>query len=99
MVRWKPSISSDPILGLHLRNRRSRVAGLRRERGDSMNSALRVWKCRHCGCSNTTEVGLDGTSECGTCAKRTQVQPSRIRNGVVLPASYPTKPPTPRRLP
>jgi len=64
-----------------------------------MNSALRVWKCRHCGCSNATEVGLDGAGRCGTCANQTQVQPSRIRNGVVLPASYPTKPAPPRRLP
>jgi len=63
-----------------------------------MKYALRVWKCRHCGCSNTTEVGLDGTGTCGTCSKATQVQPSRIRNGVVLPASYPTKRPPARRV-
>jgi len=63
-----------------------------------MNNALRVWKCRHCGCSNSTEVALDGTAACGTCAKRTEVQPSRLRNGVVLPATYPTKLAPPRRL-
>ncbi len=63
-----------------------------------MTSGLRTWKCRHCGRSNTTEVGLDGTAGCGACAKRTQVQPSRIRNGVVLPASYPTKLAAPRRI-
>ncbi len=63
-----------------------------------MKYALRVWKCRHCGCSNSTEVGLDGTSECLTCSNRTQVQPSRIRNGVLLPASYPTRRPAPRQV-
>ena len=64
-----------------------------------MKYSLRVWKCRHCGYSNSTEVGLDGAGACTTCGNHTQVQPSRIRDGVVLPASYPTKRVAPRRQP
>jgi hypothetical protein len=33
---------------------------------------------------------------CAHCSAKTQVQPSRIKNGVVLPASYPTRTRAPR---
>lgn len=56
-----------------------------------MSSAMRTWKCRHCGYSNTTEIPLDGTGTCTHCSAATQVQPSRIRDGVILPASFPTR--------
>jgi hypothetical protein len=34
---------------------------------------------------------LDGSGQCAHCANRTSVQPSRLRNGVVQPAIYPTR--------
>ena len=55
-----------------------------------MSTVLRTWKCRHCGRANATAIGLDGAGNCEHCASATQVQPSRLRNGVVLPASFPT---------
>ncbi len=55
-----------------------------------MPTMLRTWKCRHCGRANATSIGLDGAGTCEHCAAATQVQPSRLRNGVVLPASFPT---------
>jgi hypothetical protein len=57
-----------------------------------MSTVLRSWKCRHCGRANATAIGLDGTGTCEHCAAATQVQPSRLRNGVVLPATFPTRP-------
>ena len=51
----------------------------------------RSWKCRDCGRANTAPVALDGTAKCEYCSYLMQVQPSRIRNGVKLPASYPTR--------
>ena len=56
-----------------------------------MTIVLRSWKCRHCGCANSTEIPLEGTGTCVYCSMQTQVQPSRIRNGVVLPGSFPTR--------
>ena len=56
-----------------------------------MSTTLRSWKCRHCGRANATAIGLDGAGTCEHCAAATQVQPSRLRNGVVLPASFPTR--------
>ena len=53
--------------------------------------ALRHWKCNHCSRSNETAIGLDGRGLCAHCANRTSVQPSRLRNGTILPASYPTR--------
>ena len=53
---------------------------------------LRTWKCRQCGRANSTEIGLDGIGTCEHCTKTTAVQPSRIRNGVILPASFPSRP-------
>jgi len=57
-----------------------------------MSGILRSWKCRNCGRANSTEIGLEGTGTCAHCSAATQVQPSRIRNGVILPASFPTRP-------
>ena len=51
---------------------------------------LRNWKCRNCGRANRTVVGLDGTAKCEFCTYIMSVQPSRIRGGAILPASYPT---------
>jgi hypothetical protein len=56
-----------------------------------MNEALRRWKCRDCSRSNETTIGLDGTAVCAHCAHTINVQPSRFRNGTLLPASYPTR--------
>ena len=56
-----------------------------------MDNTLRRWKCRNCSRSNETAIALDGTGKCTHCERLTSVQPSRVRNGVVLPASYPTK--------
>jgi DNA-directed RNA polymerase subunit RPC12/RpoP len=53
--------------------------------------ALRNWKCWNCGRANSTEIALDGTANCPHCAYRMLLQPSRIRDGVILPASYPTR--------
>jgi len=53
--------------------------------------ALRNWKCRDCGRANATEVALDGTAKCVHCSYLMHVQPSRIRNGVLLPLVYPTR--------
>jgi DNA-directed RNA polymerase subunit RPC12/RpoP len=61
-----------------------------------MPNVLRHWKCRNCGRANETTVGLDGTAKCEHCANRMSIQPSRIRNGVLLPASYPTRHDSPR---
>jgi hypothetical protein len=63
-----------------------------------MSSILRTWKCRHCGRANSTEIGLEGTGTCTHCAAATQVQPSRIRNGVILPATFPSRVPGARPL-
>lgn len=60
-----------------------------------MDNALRNWKCRNCGRANKTSVALDGTAKCEFCTYVMSVQPSRIKGGAVLPASYPTKAPTP----
>ena len=60
-----------------------------------MDNALRNWKCRNCGRANKTVVALDGTAKCEFCTYVMSVQPSRIKGGAVLPASYPTKAPTP----
>jgi DNA-directed RNA polymerase subunit RPC12/RpoP len=56
-----------------------------------MENALRNWKCRNCGRANRTEVALDGTAKCEYCTYLMSVQPSRVRNGVTLPSSYPTR--------
>jgi len=56
-----------------------------------MQDALRNWKCRNCGRANATPVALDGTAKCEHCSYVMSVQPSRLRNGVVLPSSYPTR--------
>jgi hypothetical protein len=61
-----------------------------------MNDPLRRWKCRNCSRANETVVALDGTAKCDHCTKVMSVQPSRVRDGVVLPASYPTRIGTPR---
>jgi DNA-directed RNA polymerase subunit RPC12/RpoP len=61
-----------------------------------MSQALRRWKCRDCSFTNETEIGLDGTAVCGHCSHRINVQPSRIKNGRILPAVYPTRLGTPR---
>ena len=60
-----------------------------------MDNALRNWKCRNCGRANKTAVALDGTAKCEFCTYVMSVQPSRIKGGAVLPASYPTKAATP----
>ena len=56
-----------------------------------MENVLRNWKCRNCGRANSTEVALDGTAKCEYCAYVMSIQPSRVRNGVTLPSSYPTR--------
>jgi DNA-directed RNA polymerase subunit RPC12/RpoP len=56
-----------------------------------MESALRTWKCRNCGRTNQTEVALNGTASCEHCSYVMSIQPSRLRNGQVLPAVYPTR--------
>jgi len=56
-----------------------------------MENALRNWKCRNCGRANRTEVALDGTAKCEYCTYTMSVQPSRVKNGVTLPSSYPTR--------
>jgi len=61
-----------------------------------VNQALRRWKCRDCSRSNETEIGLDGTAHCGHCSHRINVERSRIKNGTILPAVYPTRLGTPR---
>ena len=58
-----------------------------------MQSPLRPWKCRNCGRANQTVVALDGTARCEHCRYQMSIQPSRIKNGTVLPASYPTSRP------
>lgn len=55
-----------------------------------MENSLRHWKCRNCGRANQTSVALDGTAQCAHCTYQMSVQPSRVRNGVTLPLSYPT---------
>jgi DNA-directed RNA polymerase subunit RPC12/RpoP len=65
-----------------------------------MENALRNWKCRNCGRTNRTEVALDGTAKCEHCGYLMSIQPSRVRNGQVLPAVYPTRRGSPgKRLP
>ncbi|MEX0879523.1 MAG: hypothetical protein WEB59_07095 [Thermoanaerobaculia bacterium] len=59
-----------------------------------MENALRNWKCRNCGRANKTAVALDGTAKCEFCTYVMSVQPSRIKGGTILPASYPTGPRT-----
>ena len=61
-----------------------------------MKYVLRNWKCRNCGRANATTVELDGTAKCEFCAYVMSIQPSRIRNGVVLPAIYPRSAIAPR---
>ena len=56
-----------------------------------MDTTLRNWKCRNCGRANQTTVELDGTAKCEYCTYLMSVQPSRVRGGVTLPASYPTR--------
>jgi len=56
-----------------------------------VSQTLRRWKCRDCSRSNETEIGLDGTAVCGHCSHRINVQPSRLKNGTLLPAVYPTR--------
>ncbi len=56
-----------------------------------MQNDLRNWKCRSCGRANTTPVELDGTAKCEHCAYVMSIQPSRVRNGVILPNSFPTR--------
>ena len=56
-----------------------------------MNEVLRRWKCRDCSRANETAIGLDGTGVCAHCTHTINVQPSRLRNGTVLPSSYPTR--------
>jgi hypothetical protein len=56
-----------------------------------MENTLRNWKCRNCGRANRTEVALDGTAKCEYCTYLMSVQPSRVKNGVTLPSSYPTR--------
>jgi hypothetical protein len=63
-----------------------------------MENALRRWKCRDCNRANETVIALDGTAKCEHCTRRTSVQPSRVRNGVILPATYPTRMGSPGRL-
>jgi len=36
-------------------------------------------------------VALNGTADCPHCRYQMLIQPSRIRDGVILPASYPTR--------
>ncbi len=54
-------------------------------------SDLRNWKCRNCGRANATAVEPDGTGKCEHCRYVMSLQPSRLRNGAVLPNSYPTR--------
>jgi hypothetical protein len=61
-----------------------------------VDNTLRRWKCRNCSRSNETAIELDGTGKCTHCARLTSVQPSRVRDGKVLPATYPTKMGSPR---
>ena len=56
-----------------------------------MKDALRRWKCRDCSRTNETTIGLDGMATCQTCGHSINVQPSRVRNGKLLPATYPTR--------
>jgi hypothetical protein len=72
----------------HFVERPSPVFG---EKGDVVKYALRNWKCRNCGRANATEIALNGTAICEYCRDVTLVQPSRIRDGVLLPSSYPTR--------
>ncbi len=63
-----------------------------------MEQALRRWKCRNCSRANETIIELDGTAQCEHCRNRMSVQPSRVRKGVVLPATYPTRMGSPGRF-
>ena len=56
-----------------------------------MQDPLRNWKCRNCGRANATAVAIDGTAKCEYCSYVMSVQPSRVKNGVTLPSSYPTR--------
>ena len=56
-----------------------------------MQDALRPWKCRNCGRANQTVVALDGTVNCEFCKYQMSIQPSRIKNGILLPAVYPVR--------
>ncbi|MEP6995051.1 MAG: hypothetical protein ABI968_11060 [Acidobacteriota bacterium] len=62
-----------------------------------MEKSLRRWKCRDCSRANESAIALDGTGKCGHCGHSMNVQPSRLRNGVVLPATYPTRMGSPGR--
>lgn len=87
---------SDPPDGpsLPLRELPSPVFG--EKAGCLMETTLRNWKCRNCGRANQTAVALDGTAQCEYCTYLMSVQPSRVRDGVTLPASYPTRRGSPR---
>ena len=63
-----------------------------------MPNAQRHWKCRNCGRANLNAVALDGTAKCDHCTYTMSIQPSRMRNGVLLPASYPPRPGSVRTL-
>ena len=56
-----------------------------------MSNSLRTWKCRNCGRANSTEVALNGTAKCAHCSDLMLIQPSRIRGGVTLPATFPAR--------
>ncbi len=85
----EPSDSPDgTVLGIAPMTRRRYSA---RKRVALMENVLRRWKCLLCSRANETAIELDGTATCKHCTRRINVQASRIKNGVVLPASYPTR--------
>lgn len=49
--------------------------------GCPVQYVIRKWNCENCGRSNATEVALDGTVKCDSCARAAKIQPSRARGG------------------
>ena len=68
-----------------------------REKASPVSNYMRLWSCRHCGRSNTTEIEETGTAQCAHCSRRTSIQPSRSRGGesVRLQSEF-ARPKTPR---
>jgi hypothetical protein len=46
-----------------------------------MQYVIRKWNCGNCGRSNATEIALDGTVQCDSCADVMKIQPSGARGG------------------
>jgi len=46
-----------------------------------MQYVIRKWNCGNCGRANATEIALDGTVKCDSCADVMKIQPSGARGG------------------